>query len=183
MKKTLFALFLALLFSSAAFGQASILGTWRTEFSESESGQEEDVSAEFSVKAFDEFTLSGNTYSRNFSMVMNISGESTKDTQRLDMKVTVKGSIKGTWTYVDGILSMVPDQKAKPNIEVESEGLPGIAKTLLVAPLKKEIKDALLEPEKEHVVSLTETEMVLREIPDPKKKDTEPVEDVTYKRK
>jgi hypothetical protein len=99
------------------------------------------------------------------------------------MKVTVKGSIKGTWTYVDGILSMVPDKKAKPNIEVESEGLPGIAKTLLVAPLKKEIKDALLEPEKEHVVSLTETEMVLREIPDPKKKDTAPVEDVTYKRK
>ena len=185
MKKILLICLAALAVCSTSFAQSSILGTWFCEFTESGSNDEEKAKVSMAFSGTDQFTLSGTTFTRNMTMLMTIDGEGKGEAagKKLNMTLTVKGSISGTWTYQDGILTLDPGKKAKPVIEVESDGLPGVIKAMLTPMIKKEIKEGLSEIDRSEVISITATELTLKDIPDPKSKDKSEPETTVYKRK
>lgn len=186
MKRILLVFIAALAVCSASFAQSSILGTWVLDISESGSQDDEKASVDMSIDATDIITLSASSsFTKNMTMTMALNAEGKEDAagEKVNMTLTVKGSISGTWTYQDGILTLTPDKKAKPVIEVESDGLPGVAKAMLSPMIKKEVKAGLTEVDRSEVISITDTELTLKDIPDPKSKDKTEPETSVYKRK
>ena len=180
MKKLLIIMTVALM-SMTSFAQNSIVGTWYAEDAHEGSSSEEGVNVDMSVTAYDEISFSTSTFQRKFSSVMLM--DAVKDGKKVPLSLTVKGSMKGTWSLSDGILTITPDKKAKPDLDVETEGFPGVVKAMLVGMMKKEVKDALVSEERYEVLSLSDTELKIKNIPDPKSKNQEAPEETVYKRK
>ena len=179
--KKLFVLITVALMSLTSVAQNSIIGTWYAEESEKDSTSSEGVNVDMSMNATDEISFSSSTFQRKFACAILMDAE--KDGKRVPLSLTVKGSMKGTWSLADGILTITPDKKAKPELDVESEGFPGVVKAMVVGMLKKEVKNALVGEEKYEVVSLSATELKIKNIPDPKSKNQEAPEETVYKRK
>jgi len=186
MKRILLVCLAALAVCTISFAQNSILGTWTLDVSEKDSQDAEQASVDMAMSATDIITLSApSSFTRNIIMTLALEGEGKGEAagQKLTMTLKVKGSITGSWTYQDGILTLTPDKKAKPVIEVESDGLPGVAKAMLSPMIKKEVKAGLTEVDRSEVISITDTELTLKDIPDPKSKDKTEPETSVYKRK
>lgn len=175
-----------LLVSIGGFAQDSsdLAGTWTANISEKEAESNDDADVEMGLEATDNLTFTGNNYSEKTVFVMTIAGTSKKTSENVNMKLTVTGAIKGSWTLDGNVLTLTPDKKSKPVIDVQTSELPGMLKTLLVGPIKKELKSAIMEVSRYEVLSASATELVVKEIPDPKDKkaSTEEPETVTYKK-
>ena len=72
-------------------------------------------------------------------------------------------SLIGTWTRKGDQLTLTPDKKAKPQIDVTTENAPEFISTIFSEQLRKEVKSALKESETGTIVSLTDKEMSIKD--------------------
>lgn len=76
------------------------------------------------------------------------------------MTVWINASAPGRWVCSDERLTIRPDKK-KASVTVSDNGVPGIVRMLLVAPLKKELSREIKRDGTLRILSLTETELVI----------------------
>ena len=115
------------------------------------------------------------------------------------LSALAQAPIVGSWTSTDkesesasedGVdadsqLVLTPDKKAKPKVEVKSDGFPAILKVLLINPLKSDLKKAIKETEYYSVISVSDKQLVLKDMDAPGTKKPSKPEDLktqTYTR-
>lgn len=148
-----------------SFAQAGLDGTWNNTTSETEKNEKQKAESEITMSA--DYTFKGDTY----SIVMHCLVNFTSLEKEASLNIKVTGSHSGTLKREGDRLTLIPDKKKKPEVEVTSsaDGLKGgnLVKTLLSGPLKREVSNAMKIPESYRIVSLTDTELVLEDILDP----------------
>ena len=166
----------------AAFAIAQNLdGTWMASMSMDEKKDSADVSMKFSVKAYDTITISGQSCTTTEKAVITIDAASNRE--NMTMRATITAKVSGTIVRDGDVLTFTPAKKAKPEVTVDVENVPGILKSLLVNPIKNEMVKELKEPDQSRIISLTADEMVLEEILTEKQvKKGEKAEQLTYHR-
>ena len=169
----------------AAFAQTPLVGTWIAQDSESQSDNTEGVDTDLDMTAIDTITLNAdNTYTDALQMDVTIDG--SKEGKSVTLTLQVLGSMNGTWTYKDNILTLTPDKKAKPKVTVKNDNFPALLRMMLVKPLTKETQNALKEVSSYQVLSVTANELTLKDYVDPsskKKVKEQELETTVYKRK
>ena len=163
MKRLFFTLAL-LLFALSASAQ-SLVGSWSATVSDEDTESSEEADSGLTMKGMDFLTFTETAYTRRINMTVTLSVRSKKEPdKRLDTDLRIKGSINGTWTLLNGTLTLIPDKGAKPAISVETaENFPGIIKALIVGECKKEIRQALKETDASELVSLSDTQFIVKD--------------------
>lgn len=154
---TLAGLFVAVL----SFAQ-SMDGTWIATISFDEKQDTADVNLTMSLTGYDTLVISGSSCTTSQKAILTLAA--TKEAETVQMGATITGKISGTIAREGDILVFTPSKKAKPEVTVETENLPGLIKALLVNPLKKEMTKDLKDPDRSRIISVTAQEMVLEEI-------------------
>ena len=170
-----------LLVAALTFAQ-SLDGIWTAMETEEEKRDTAGVSMTISMTGYDTMEISGSSCLSRKKAVVTITA--TKDGEKVKMGATITGKASGTVTREGDVLVYTPAKKPKPEVNVESNNLPGVMKLLLVTPLKAEFTKALKEPDRSRIVSVTANELVLEEILTEKeiRKGQKP-ERITYKKK
>ena len=142
---------------AAAIGASaqSLIGTWTTRFSETE----QQDGAVTTMEGTDLLVLTESTFTRTASFTVTISS----GTDPVNIKITANGTVPGTWTRKGDQLTLTPDKKAKPQIDVTTENAPEFISTIFSEQLRKEVKSALKESETGTIVSLTDKELSIRD--------------------
>ena len=149
------------LVAALTFAQ-SLDGTWTATETLDEKKDTADVSMKISLTGYDIMVISGSSCTKTEKAVMTISA--TKDGQDVKMGATVTGTVAGTIAREGDVLVFTPAKKAKPEVTVETQDLPGVLKVLLINPIKSELAKDLKEPDSSRIISVTAQEMVLEEI-------------------
>ena len=161
MKRILLTITAALL-CLAAYAQAPITGTWVHKDADSCSNSKDGVEADMAMDFTNTITLKDDhTYLQSAEATVSVEGRSEDKTVELSMEIN--GSIDGTWTLADGILTLTPPKKAKPKVEVKSENFPALLRMMLVKPITKEVQNALKAEEKFQVISVTDKELTVKD--------------------
>lgn len=169
-----------MLSAMTTFAQTSLDGTWS--FTQSEKEKDDDFEAEITITMDATYVFSGNTFNVDvhcvFDMHFDDGGIFT---------INVVGSHLGTYTKDNDVLTLVPDKRKKPQVDVSTSvdnvvgG--GFLKALLVGPFKKEISNEMKEVAKYRVLSISKNELVLEDILTEKEiKAGEKAEIVTFTR-
>ena len=160
----------------------SLDGTWTASQSFNEKRDTADVSMKISLEGSETFIISGSSFTSIEKAIVNIAA--AHEGEDMTMGATVTGKISGTVTREGDVLTFTPAKKAKPEITVETENIPGILKAMLITPIKSEMNKSLKETDRARIISLSDNEMVLEEILTEKeiKKGTKP-ERTTFKKK
>lgn len=182
--KRLIAAFAAVLVCLSALAQAPIVGSWTSTDKESESASEDGVDADIKMEGIDNLRFAADgTYFHEMIAIVTIEG--SKDGKTMTMGMTLTASCTGSWDNAAGQLVLTPDKKAKPKVEVKSDGFPAILKVLLINPLKSELKKAIKETEYYKIISVSDKQLVLKDMDAPGTKKPSKPEDLktqTYTR-
>ena len=169
--------FAAILVSVLAFAQ-SLEGTWVGKMMMDDNSQGADVVA----TGTGTYTFAGSTFTERMVVVMDLSAE--KEGTTVTMKITITGSNAGTWTRKGDVLTLTPDKKAKPKVDVKVEGIPSFLAGMLTGPIKKELTKSLKEVDEMKIISLTDRQLVIEDIlTEKEKKAGAKVERTTLTRK
>ena len=152
MKRILATLSLILAMALGAYAQ-SLDGTWSASLAESES----EDGADMKMTGQDIITFSGSSFSRTMSVRCTIKAEA------IDMIIKAKGSVSGTWKLSGNTLTLTPDKKAKPVFNIETENCPAIIETMIIGPLKKELKQDLKGEDELDIISISDTQIVVKD--------------------
>ncbi len=167
----------AILASVLAFAQ-SLEGTWTGKMAMDDDSQGADVAA----TATGTYTFSGNTFTEKMLVVVDMSAE--KDGETVTMVITISGKNNGTWTRKGDVLTLTPDKKSKPVVDMKVEGIPSFLAGMLSAPIKKELNKSLKEVDQMKIISLTDKELVIEDIlTEKEKKAGAKVERITLTKK
>ena len=167
----------AILAGVLAFAQ-SLEGTWTGKMAMDDNSQGADVAA----KGTGTYTFAGDTFTEKMLVVIDMSTE--KDGKSVTMKVTITGSNSGTWTRKGDVLTLTPDKKSKPVVDVKVEGIPSFLAGMLSGPIKKELNKSLKEVDQMKIISLTDKELVIEDIlTEKEKKSGAKVERITLTKK
>lgn len=160
MKRFLLTL-VGLLVAALTFAQ-SLDGSWTATETMDEKKDTAGVSLTISVTGYVTMVIQGTSGSAVQKAVLTITA--TKDGEKVKMGATINGKVSGTYTREGDVLVFTPAKKSKPEVNVQTDDLPGVLKLLLVTPLKSEMAKELKEPSRSRIVSVTGNEMVLEEI-------------------
>ena len=142
------------------FAQTSLDGTWSVKQTEKE--VDEKQGAESTITMIATYVFSGNSYNVNVNCVVDISFDKGV------LNVAAVGSHSGAIERNGNELTLVPDKRKKPLVEVttSADNVPGggIIKSLVVGPFKREITNGLKEVENYRIVSITRNELVLEDV-------------------
>ena len=130
----------------------SLDGTWCAALSETES---EDGS-EMKMTGQDIITFSGSSFSRTMTVRCTLKAES------IDMVIKAKGAVSGTWKLSDNTLTLTPDKKAKPVFNIETENCPALIESMIIGPLKKEMKEDLKGDDELEIISISDSKIVAK---------------------
>ena len=171
MKRTILLLASLLACAFQALAQNTLDGTWTYTKTDKQDINEQEASGSAKMKLSAIYVFSGGTFSTSMKAEVNMDfaslgsqGEATDAVFYVEVTASVKGSMA-----MDGsLLTLTPDAKKKPDIEVftDIKGVPGgnLMKPMLVNPLKKELSAELKKAQKYKVVSINETTLVLEDI-------------------
>lgn len=152
MKRILATLILILAVASGAYAQ-TLDGTWFATLSESES----EDGADMQMTGQDFITFSGASFSRTMSILCTLKADP------IDMVIRAKGSVSGTWKLSGNTLTLTPDKKAKPVFNIETENCPALIESMLIAPLKKELKHDLKGEDELDIISISESRIIVKD--------------------
>ena len=177
MKRTLLSavlsLFAALFAIGASAQEASLLGTWHTHFSGKEADEEEGHNYKMGLTARETLTMNEGTFLRKITIKVTINAVPKKGGSATETKLTVRGSIPGTWTRNGNSLTLTPSKDVSPDISIDTEYFNGFLKPLVLAIVKRETKSELRQVDKKTILSLTDQELVVKDVVRRKRKDSD----------
>ena len=150
-----------LLVAALTFAQ-SLDGVWTATETMDEKKDTAGVSMTIAITGYVTMVIQGTSGSATQKAVLTITA--TKDGEKAKMGATITGKVPGTYTREGDVLVFTPAKKSKPEVNVQTDDLPGVLKLLLVTPLKSEMTKALKETDRSRIISVTANEMVLEEI-------------------
>ena len=154
--KQFFLLAVSLFLAVAAFGQ-SLEGSWTGNQSLTKMDGDDMSTMDMDYT----YTFTGNTFT--------IRQETSVDLGITDVPpFLVLASVSGDWTLEDGILTMAPSRRPKPSVEMKADGVPGLVRMFMADRVRKDIAKELRETRRYEVLILTDTALLLREIPSEK---------------
>lgn len=171
MKRTILALAIMLAGAFQSLAQNSLDGTWTYTKTDNRDFNEKGTVGKSDLKMSAKYVFDGESFSTWVKAVFNMDftacseqGESTDAV----FCIEVIASTTGTLSYDGSVLTLTPDSKKKPQIEVNTkiEGVPGgnMIKGMVVNPLKKQLSAELKKAQNYKVVSISETTLVLEDI-------------------
>lgn len=164
--RKLIAVLACLAIAAAGYAQ-SIVGNWMQEEKRSENGM--------AINIVETFTVSEN---RQFeeAVVMEIAMTDAKTSGGKDaeqMKVSMKISCGGTWTFADGMLTQTLDPKSiRTEILEQPDGFPTFFLNMLGKTVASEFRRQAKKPQRSKVLTLTEDRLELQDV-DQKETETE----------
>ena len=146
-------------------------GTWTYTKTDYRDFNEKGTVGKSDLKMSAKYVFDGDNFSTWVKAVFNMDfttrseqGESTDAV----FYIEVIASTIGTLSYDGSTLTLTPDPKKKPQLEVNTkiEGVPGgnLVKNMVVNPLKKQLSAELKKAQNYKVVSISETTLVLENI-------------------
>jgi len=180
--KRLILTFATAIFCLAAYAQIPITGTWEYYEQDSDSSSEDGVDTDMQMNATDLIVLKeDNSFDHSAKMEVVVQGK--KDGKVINFTLTITAAIDGSWTKEGDILTLTPGKKSKPKVDVKSENFPVLLRMMLVKPITKEITKAIKEVDTYQILSVTDKELTLKDVPDPKAKKEQKLETMVLKRK
>ena len=162
----------ALLFAIGAKAQeAPLTGTWRTHFTGNEEDEEEGHNYKMKLRANETLTLGEGTFLRKMNIKVFINAVGKKGEGVTETTLNVKGAIHGTWTRSGSRLTLTPSRDV--SVDIESESFKGILKPLVLAIVKREFKSEMRQTDKKVILSLTDKELVVKDVVPRKRKNGE----------
>ncbi len=171
MKRTILVLAIMLAGAFQSLAQNSLDGTWTYTKTDNRDFNEKGTVGKSDLKMSAKYVFDGESFSTWVKAVFNMDftarseqGESTDAV----FYIEVIASTTGTLSYDGSVLTLTPDSKKKPQLEVNTkiEGIPGgnMVKSMVVNPLKKQLSAELKKAQNYKVVSTSETTLVLEDI-------------------
>lgn len=160
-----------LLATVCASAQNSLDGTWIYIKQDNQPIREEQASGSADMKVSAKYEFAAERFTTAFKVVVNMDFTAQDENgEKADavFNIEVVASVAGTLSRDGSTLTLTPEAKKKPSIEVNTkiEGVPGgnLIKGMIVNPIKKELSAELKKEQKYKVVSLSETTLVLEDI-------------------
>lgn len=160
-----------LLATVCASAQNSLDGSWNYIKQDKQPINQEQASGSADMKVSAKYQFAAERFTTAFKVVVNMDFTAqTELGEKADavFYIEVIASVAGSLSRDGSTLTLTPDAKKKPSIEVNTkiEGVPGgnLIKGMIVNPIKKELGAELKKEQKYKVVSLSETTLVLEDI-------------------
>ena len=144
------------------------LGKWSGGWNETDIRKHQDVDAFTDINALVTMDYKDGAYDQAIDLTMTI--KLTREDGEVDgyMKVTVKSKHYGAWNVEDCVLSIVPERKKRPkmDIETESQDFPGggLVQSIVVGIVKKNVLRNITLPTSYTILSMTDNQMVLKDL-------------------
>lgn len=154
--KQFFVLIILSLWAFTAFGQ-SLEGSWVGSLSEVEMDGDDMLTMDMEYT----FTFTGKTFSLRM--------DTTVDLGMTDVPpFLILATVDGEWTRSGDVLTMVPYKHPKPRLELKADGVPGVVRVFMAGRIKRELAKELQETDRYEIQILTDTALLLKEIPSEK---------------
>ena len=169
--KRLVLFFMAAILSLASQAQPNIEGKWKLTETEKQKIGEKDEGGIADIKTTLTYTFAGGRFECTIEAVTDMSF-AVKDDQAANSDIVVlldiTASSGGSYTLESDLLTLVPDKKKKPKVDVDAN-ITGIAggsmiKNMLAAPLKKALVAKLKEVQQYKVLSVTDKSLTLLKV-------------------
>lgn len=166
-------LMLAILLAGAlqSLAQNTLDGTWTYNKTDNRDFNEKGAVGKSDLKMSAKYVFDGDCFASWVKAVFNMDFTAHNEQGELSdavFYIEVIASTTGTLSLDGSALTLAPDAKKKPQIEVKTkiEGVPGgnMVKGMVVNPLKKQLSAELKKVQNYKVVSISETTLVLEDI-------------------
>lgn len=172
--KRLSLLAVALCVAVSAMAQVSLAdleGKWGYAKTDKQKLAEKDAVGDADIKMSAIYVFDGDSFVCTLKAVMNMD-LSMKDSQNQDMDavfiIEITATTTGASTLASDQLTLVPDKKKKPKVDVDAtiKGVPGgnMLKGMLASPIKQALVSELKEIQQYRVISVSETTLCLQSI-------------------
>ena len=163
-------------------------GTWTGNWNETDIRRYQGVDAFSDIDATISMNYKENGYGQTIKLTMTM--KLTREDGEVEgyLKVTVNSSHYGDWNVENDVLSIAPEKKKRPKLEVETESQDfpggGLVRSIVVGIVKKNVLRHITLPSSYKILSMTDNQMILKDLVTQRKpnKGKRP-ESVTYNRK
>ena len=169
--KRLVLFILAAILSLPSLSQSKIEGKWKLTETDKQTIGDNDSSGIADIKTTLTYTFAGDRFECTIEAVTDMSF-AVKDDQAANSDIVVlldiTASCGGSCTLEGDLLTLTPDKKKKPKVDVDAT-ITGIAggsmiKNMLAAPLKKALVAELKEVQQYKVLSVTDKSLTLLKV-------------------